>query len=152
MHSYGQYLVYPWGYTDSLLPKNWHKLDYLAKRVSDTVQRAGGMPFKVLSAGQWYPAAGGSDDYAFGAIGVPYSYTMELTDGHEFLFPDYLLKKVLPEFYAGFREFGSQIKQEFGSGRRRGHSGNLTHHANDITASIASLSTLTTVAKSLVGV
>ncbi|KAJ0174172.1 hypothetical protein K1T71_010318 [Dendrolimus kikuchii] len=114
IHSYGQYLVYPWGYTGDFLPKEWKKLDSLARSVSDAVQRAGGLPFKVLSAGKWYPAAGGSDDFAFGAVGVPYSYTMELTDGYEFIFPEHLLKKVLPQFYEGFTVLGSQIRDEFG--------------------------------------
>ena len=27
-----------------------------------------------------YPAAGGSDDWAFGGAGIPYSYTIELPD------------------------------------------------------------------------
>lgn len=113
LHSYGQYLVYPWGYTGDYLPKEWKKLDSLARTVSDAVQRAGGKPFQVLSAGKWYPAAGGSDDFAFGVVGVPYSYTMELTDGYEFIYPERLLRVVLPQFYEGFRAFAAQIKKEF---------------------------------------
>lgn len=118
IHSYGQYLVYPWGYTGKALPKEWKKLDSLAQEVSKAVEHAGGRPFRVLSAGKWYAAAGGSDDYAFGAIGVPYSYTMELTEGYEFLFPAHLLPNVLPQFYEGFKVFGAQIKNEFGNTRR----------------------------------
>ncbi|XP_059060827.1 carboxypeptidase B-like isoform X2 [Achroia grisella] len=117
VHSYGQYLVYPWGYTGDFVPKEWKKMDSLARSVSDAVQRAGGKPFRVMSAGKWYPAAGGSDDFAFGAVGVPYSYTMELTEGYEFLFPERLLKTVLPQFYEGFRVFGAQIKKEFKNSR-----------------------------------
>ncbi|XP_050352822.1 carboxypeptidase B-like [Nymphalis io] len=113
LHSYGQYLVYPWGYTGEYLPKEWKKLDTLARMVSDAVQKAGGQPFKVLSAGKWYAAAGGSDDYAFGAVGVPYSYTMELTNGYEFIYPERLLRTVLPQYYEGFRTFAAQIKKEF---------------------------------------
>ncbi|XP_013187498.2 carboxypeptidase B [Amyelois transitella] len=115
LHSYGNFLVYPWGYTGDFLPKQWRKLDSLARSVSNAVQKAGGKPLTVLSAGKWYPAAGGSDDFAFGAVGVPYSYTMELTDGYEFTFPARLLKNVLPQFYEGFKVFGKSIKQEFGS-------------------------------------
>lgn len=114
LHSYGQYLVYPWGYTGDVLPRDWKKLHNLARMVSDSVVRAGGRPFNVMSAGQWYPAAGGSDDFAFGVVGVHYSYTMELTDGYEFTFPDKLLRVVLPQFYEGFITFSAQIKREFG--------------------------------------
>lgn len=119
IHSYGQYLVYPWGYTGEYLPREWKRLDSLARAVSDAVYEAGGQPFRVMSAGKWYPAAGGSDDYAFGAVGVPYSYTMELTNGYEFLFPEHLLKQVLTQFYEGFRVFANQIRNEFGFLRKR---------------------------------
>ncbi|XP_053614670.1 carboxypeptidase B-like [Plodia interpunctella] len=113
MHSYGNYLVYPWGYTGDYLPKEWKKLDSLARSVSKAVESAGGQPFKVLSAGKWYPAAGGSDDFAFGVVGVPYSYTMELTDGYEFTYPENLLKSTLPQFYEGFKAFKENIKREY---------------------------------------
>lgn len=113
LHAYGQYLVYPWGYTDNVMPPTWKKLDTLAHKVSKAVQNAGGMAFKVMMAGKWYPAAGGSDDYAFGAAGVPYSYTMELTDDHEFIFPEKLLMSTLPKFYQGFRAMADHIRDEF---------------------------------------
>ncbi|XP_063626586.1 carboxypeptidase B-like [Cydia splendana] len=118
LHAYGQYLVYPWGYTGGSLPTSWRKLDSLARKVSNAVQNAGGQPFKVLSAGQWYPAAGGSDDFAFGAAGIPYSYTMELTDGYEFVYPENNLATILPQLYEGFRTFAEEIKQEFGYASR----------------------------------
>lgn len=118
LHAYGQYLVYPWGYTGDFLPKEWKKLDSLARSVSNAVQRAGGQPFRVMSAGKWYAAAGGSDDFAFGSVGVPYSYTMELTDGYEFVFPEKNLNKVLPQFYEGFKAFAQNIRSEFeGTGK-----------------------------------
>lgn len=119
LHAYGQYLVYPWGYTGSTLPNAWKRLDSLARKVSSAVQRAGGKPFRVMSAGQWYPAAGGSDDFAYGAVGIPYSYTMELTEGFEFQFPASNLQIVLPQFYEGFKVFAEQIGLEFGQKHAR---------------------------------
>lgn len=115
LHSYGQYLVYPWGYTGSVLPQSWRKLDRLARAVSKEVENAGGKPFHVMSAGKWYPAAGASDDYAFGSINVPYAYTMELTDGYDFRFPEDQLATTLPKLFEGFRAFAKQIKKEFGN-------------------------------------
>ncbi|GBP65742.1 Carboxypeptidase B [Eumeta japonica] len=117
LHAYGQYLVYPWGYTGEFLPQGWERLDRLARKVSSAVVRAGGEPFKATSAGRWYAAAGGSDDYAFGAVGIPYSYTMELTRNYEFNFPERLLASVLPRYYEGFKAFAAQIKKEFGAKR-----------------------------------
>lgn len=134
LHAYGQYLVYPWGYTGDYLPKEWKKLDALARKVSNAVQTAGGSPFRVMSAGKWYPAAGGSDDFAFGAVGVPYSYTMELTDGYEFVFPEKNLKKALPEFYAGFIVFAEQVRGEFspnGKSIKRREPANTADHNDD---------------------
>ncbi|XP_011558334.3 carboxypeptidase B [Plutella xylostella] len=119
LHSYGNYLVYPWGYTGASLPDDWRKLDTLAHKVSKAIVGAGGSPLKVLSAGHWYPAAGGSDDYAYGVVGVPYSYTMELTDGYEFQLPAKMLPKLLPQFYEGFKEFARNIRSEFGTVRSR---------------------------------
>lgn len=113
LHAYGQYIVYPWGYTANEMPSTYKKLDGLARKVSSAVARAGGRPFRVMSAGQWYPAAGGSDDFAFGAAGIPYSYTMELTDKYEFQFPESKLQTVLPQFYEGFKVFAEQIRTEF---------------------------------------
>ncbi|XP_041984629.1 carboxypeptidase B-like [Aricia agestis] len=119
LHSYGNYLVYPWGYTGEILPKEWRRLDTLAKNVARAIYGAGGDHLTVMSAGKWYPAAGGSDDYAFGVVGVPYSYTMELTKGYEFIFPERLLKEVLPQYYIGFRVFANQIKKEFSNRREK---------------------------------
>ncbi|XP_073953155.1 carboxypeptidase B-like [Choristoneura fumiferana] len=115
IHSYGAYLVYPWGFTADILPENWIRMHNLARMVSDSVVRAGGPAFEVMSAGQWYPAAGGSDDYALAVMGIPYSYTMELTKNFEFTFPEELLETVLPQYYDGFITFSIQIKREFGS-------------------------------------
>lgn len=114
LHTYGPYMVYPWGYTDYLLPEKWERLHNLARMVSDSVVRAGGHGFEIMSSGQWYPAAGGSCDYAYGVVGIPYTYTMELTENFEFIFPEELLHIVLPQFYEGFITFSVQIRREFG--------------------------------------
>lgn len=77
LHSYGSYLLYPWGYTSDL-PENWAKLDALATAGAEAIRKATGRKFKVGSSTRvLYKAAGGSDDYAL-SLGIPYSITMEL--------------------------------------------------------------------------
>jgi len=75
-HSYGQMFLYPWGYD---------RLDHSQERELDRLGRVGaramGRGYTVGSAAKvLYPAAGGSDDWAFGGAGIPYSYTIELPD------------------------------------------------------------------------
>ncbi|KAI8420092.1 hypothetical protein MSG28_008675 [Choristoneura fumiferana] len=113
LHTYGPYMVYPWGFTDYIAPEKWERLHNLARMVSDSVVRAGGHRFEVMSSGQWYPAAGGSCDYAYGVIGIPYAYSMELTENFEFIFPEELLEVVLPQFFEGFTTFSIHIRREF---------------------------------------
>ena len=80
-HSYGQYLLYPWGY-DKLDTRDWQDL----KRVGDIAHNAlrrlnNGVSYQVGSAAKMlYPASGGSDDWAKGGANIKYSYTVELPD------------------------------------------------------------------------
>uniref|UniRef100_A0A182WW69 Peptidase M14 domain-containing protein n=1 Tax=Anopheles quadriannulatus TaxID=34691 RepID=A0A182WW69_ANOQN len=80
-HSYGQYILYPWGY-DRVVPPDHADL----KRVGDAaaeqmLQASGGSRYTVGPSGSTlYPAAGGSDDWARGALNIKYAYTVELRD------------------------------------------------------------------------
>ena len=48
-----------------------------------------------------WPAAGGSDDWALGALGIPYSFTIELPDTgrHGFLLPANKIESVGEEAF-----------------------------------------------------
>ncbi|XP_041377155.1 carboxypeptidase B-like [Gigantopelta aegis] len=75
LHSYGQYLLYPWGYGPHEFASDQNDLERLA-RVAD---RAMPETYRTgTSSVVLYPAAGGSDDFAKGVAGIKYSYTMEL--------------------------------------------------------------------------
>lgn len=78
IHSYGNYLLYPWGYTSDL-PATWKDIDEIAQVGAGAIANATGTKYTVgSSTNVLYAAAGGSDDYMFGALNVPISITMEL--------------------------------------------------------------------------
>lgn len=88
-HSYGQYILYPWGY-DRKVPPDHEDLDRVGKEAAAAIKRVHGNEYTVGPAGSsLYPAAGGSDDWAKGTMKFKYSYTVELRDTgrHGFVLP-----------------------------------------------------------------
>jgi hypothetical protein len=59
-------------------------------------------------------AAGGSDDYMKGVLGIDLSFTVELTDTiYGFQLPASQLLRYVREFYEGVRVFGTYVKNNF---------------------------------------
>ncbi|KAK6629899.1 hypothetical protein RUM43_003720 [Polyplax serrata] len=66
LHSYGQYILYPWGY-DRKVPPDYSDLHRVGRAMAQAMKNSGGQNYKVGSAAATlYPAAGGSDDWAKG--------------------------------------------------------------------------------------
>lgn len=66
----------------SLLPPKWKDIDVVARAGALAIQKATGTRYTVgSSTNVLYAAAGGSDDYAHGVVGIPISITMELPSG-----------------------------------------------------------------------
>ncbi|BFF97756.1 carboxypeptidase B [Drosophila madeirensis] len=81
LHSYGNYLLYPYGWTSSL-PASWRDIDDVAQAGAAAISAATGTKYTVgSSTNVLYAAAGGSDDYAFAVADFPISITMELPAG-----------------------------------------------------------------------
>ena len=79
-HSYGQYILYPWGY-DKLDTRDWAQLKHIGERAGRALRNKNGVNYQVGSAAKMlYPASGGSDDWAKGGAGIKFSYTVELPD------------------------------------------------------------------------
>ncbi|XP_067121029.1 carboxypeptidase B-like [Centruroides vittatus] len=79
-HSYGQFWFTPWGYTKTL-PSSYHEMINLAQPAIDAIEKKHGFRYSLGSSSNLlYLAAGGSDDWAYGSLGVKYSYTIELRD------------------------------------------------------------------------
>lgn len=82
-HSWGQMILYPWGYDRRVVAKDKRDLD----RVGRVGARAMGRKYQVGPAATVnYEAAGASDDWAKGAAGIKYSYTIELPDTGKYKF------------------------------------------------------------------
>uniref|UniRef100_A0A182YKX0 Peptidase M14 domain-containing protein n=3 Tax=Anopheles stephensi TaxID=30069 RepID=A0A182YKX0_ANOST len=80
VHTYGEMILWPWGY-DFLHAPNAEDLQRLGEQARDALVAAGGPEYEVgNSADVLYTATGATDDYAY-SLGVPYSYTIELTGG-----------------------------------------------------------------------
>jgi len=94
LHSYGQMILYPWGYDSSAIANDRSELHSLGMIGA----RAMGRKYDVGPAATVnYEAAGASDDWAKGSAGIKYSYTVELPDSlngkHRFMLPaSYILR------------------------------------------------------------
>ncbi|KAG4072020.1 hypothetical protein HA402_010957 [Bradysia odoriphaga] len=117
LHSYGQYLLYPWGYTESL-PVKWKDIDDVAKAGAKAIRRATGSRYTVgSSTNVLYAAAGGSDDYALGVAQIPISITMELPSGGRIGFIEFIIHQIMrfwlgnTKLFVGINGFAPSPKQ-----------------------------------------
>ncbi|CAB3362331.1 Hypothetical predicted protein [Cloeon dipterum] len=81
IHSYGELILFPWGYTTEL-PPNAPELGATGNEAAAAVFAHRGMEYTTgTSAGLLYLQFGAADDFAMGMANVPYSYTWELPGG-----------------------------------------------------------------------
>ncbi|XP_067651678.1 carboxypeptidase B-like isoform X2 [Haliotis asinina] len=78
LHSFGRYILYPWGYNRTVTPADAAELERVAQAANSAMSHhyTTGSSAKAL-----YVAAGGSDDYAKGGSKIDFSYTIELPPG-----------------------------------------------------------------------
>jgi len=80
VHSYAQVWISPWGNTYDL-PPHYAQHKALGVLATDALRAVHGTNYRVGSVTELLsPGAGGSDDWAYGLAGFPYSYTVELRD------------------------------------------------------------------------
>lgn len=90
-HSYGQFILYPWGY-DKRVPPDYADLERVGKKAATAMKSAGGAGSVYTvgnSATVLYAASGGADDWAKAIPKIKYAYTIELRDRgqHGFVLP-----------------------------------------------------------------
>ncbi|XP_018306895.1 carboxypeptidase B [Mycetomoellerius zeteki] len=114
-HSYGQYILYPWGY-DQRLPPDYRDLDAVGLEAAEYMKYEGGDNTKYIvgnSAITLYPAAGGSDDWAKALLKIKYAYTIELRDTgkYGFLLPPQYIIPTAKEALAAIKVITSAIRK-----------------------------------------
>ncbi|XP_012638278.2 carboxypeptidase B [Microcebus murinus] len=98
IHSYSQMLLYPYSY-DYKLPANNVELNTMAKTAVKELASLHGTKYTYgPGATTIYPAAGGSDDWAYDQ-GIKYSFTFELRDTgrYGFLLPESQIRATCEE-------------------------------------------------------
>ncbi|XP_064539842.1 carboxypeptidase B1 [Drosophila montana] len=114
LHSYGKYLLYPWGWTSDL-PSDWRAHDEVAQAGAAAIKESTGTKYTVGSfTNVLYAAAGSSDDYAFGVGRFPVSITMELPAGGSGFDPT--TAQILPyvsETWTGIRAMAQKVIEKY---------------------------------------
>ena len=111
IHSFGQKILYPWSYT-SFLVHDWEDLATMGEIMARNIERHSGLDYKVGSSPRiQYLAAGGSDDWAKGEMGIKWVFLLELPDKgyHGFLLPAYHIKPTSESIFQGIRALGVEI-------------------------------------------
>ncbi|XP_055912211.1 carboxypeptidase B [Eupeodes corollae] len=104
VHSFGKFLFYPYGFTKAAAPTR-NLLHSVAVRAASQIAKYRGTVYTIGSSSNiLYEASGGLDDYAYGALGIPLTYTLELP-GNGFDYPASDLIHVCKETFAGYIEF-----------------------------------------------
>ncbi|XP_052060732.1 carboxypeptidase B-like [Mytilus californianus] len=112
LHSYGQYWVYPWGYT-STYTKDVKYLDLGAFIATEALKQKYNTDYTVGSVyNALYAAEGISLDYVKGQAGIKYTYTVELRDKDKygFLLPQNQITPTCEEMMDGIMALVSYIK------------------------------------------
>ncbi|CAG2218727.1 Zinc carboxypeptidase,Carboxypeptidase O,Carboxypeptidase B [Mytilus edulis] len=111
-HSYGQYWMYPWGYT-STYTKDVKLLEFGAKIAVEALRQKYNTDYTVGSVyNALYAAEGVSLDYAKGQAGIKYCYTVELRDKDQygFLLPQNQITPTCEETMDGIMALVGYIK------------------------------------------
>ncbi|CBX93159.1 similar to carboxypeptidase A1 precursor [Plenodomus lingam JN3] len=104
IHSYGQYILWPYGYNCNLVPENSAQHRTLATRAQSAIQAVSGTPYTVgPSCSTLYATTGSSTDYTDVVGNATYSYTYELRDTGRFGFviPANQIQPTVRETWAG---------------------------------------------------
>ncbi|XP_001983816.2 zinc carboxypeptidase [Drosophila grimshawi] len=87
LHSYGQYLLSPWGHTAEEFPAHYPQMMGVAKGFADALIRRYGTVFTYgSSATTLYPVSGSGKEWAYGVMNITIPYTIELRDKGDFGF------------------------------------------------------------------
>ncbi|XP_038603881.1 carboxypeptidase B-like [Tachyglossus aculeatus] len=112
IHSYSQLLLFPYSYNYNI-PKDFDELNALAEATVKQLASLYNTKYKYgPGAKTIYPAAGGSDDWAYDQ-GIKYSFTFELRDtgAYGFVLPPSLIKPTCEETTLAVKYIANYVLQ-----------------------------------------
>ncbi|XP_052036702.1 carboxypeptidase B [Apodemus sylvaticus] len=112
VHSYSQMMLYPYSY-DYKLPENYQELNALVKGAAKELATLHGTKYTYgPGATTIYPAAGGSDDWAYDQ-GIKYSFTFELRDTgfYGFLLPESQIRQTCEETMLAVKYIADYVRE-----------------------------------------
>ncbi|XP_067433656.1 carboxypeptidase B isoform X1 [Thunnus thynnus] len=112
VHSYSQLVLFPYSYTFDLAADHSELLK-LGKEAAAALRSLYGTTYTIgPGAATIYPAAGGSDDWAYD-LGVKYSYTFELRDTgrYGFLLPESQIKPTCEETMLAVKYIAAYVQK-----------------------------------------
>jgi murein tripeptide amidase MpaA len=109
IHSYGQYIMRPYGWTTSLHPDEV-LLRQLGQAVVDTIRATNGVTYSNIRSSQLYPVSGASDDW-FTVKGNFWGFCWELRDAgrYGFRLPEDQILPTGQEIFAGLLTFADFV-------------------------------------------
>lgn len=121
-HSYGQYILGPWGYNCTIVPDEVGEHIQLARITSETIRDYEGGYDTTFTFGPscstLYATTGSSVDYIYGPGQSDWSYTIELRDTGDFGFvlPPEQIRPAAEEQWAGMQAMLSLLDEVFFDG------------------------------------
>lgn len=86
LHSYGQIMLYPWGWTTKMAP-NTDNMKKAGEAFAAAAAEERNTLYSVKNSAEgMYYASGATDDWAKEALRAPYTYTLELPDSGTYAF------------------------------------------------------------------
>ncbi|PNS19883.1 hypothetical protein CAC42_7850 [Sphaceloma murrayae] len=119
-HSYGQYIMFPYGYNCTVIPEDAGELTSMAALTSTAIRNVNGVTFTYGPACPvLYATTGGSRDYVYAEGKADWSYTIELRDTGNFGFvlPPDQIRPAAAEQWQGQRTMLRLLDEVFFDGR-----------------------------------
>lgn len=120
-HSYGQYILSPFGYKETLYAPELGKWTKAATLVSEEIRDVSvrGVTYTYGPSGAaLYPTTGAAPDHVYSIGRAEFSYTIELSDTGEygFILPPSLIRDVAEEQWIGQKVLYGLLDEEFFDG------------------------------------
>uniref|UniRef100_A0A914W562 Peptidase M14 carboxypeptidase A domain-containing protein n=1 Tax=Plectus sambesii TaxID=2011161 RepID=A0A914W562_9BILA len=118
LHSFFGLWMYSYSYSIEVDPPHKDELVALSERAVAAMSQVGNTNYSAITSAELYPAAGVSDDWVTGVLGVKYSFTIELPpdDPHlneeGFVVDESLIVPIAKEAWAGISTVIDRVVQE----------------------------------------